>query len=85
MHRINNRKEDLCVFKKELDMYDEMNFNNGRRSQRAFEIELRVREMEKKYALMNGLNRLDASTDLLAGFKKTSRRIASLLSTIFPG
>ena len=65
-------------------MYNDMNQNNSGRSQRAFEIELHVREMEKKYALMNAMNRANATTDFLAGFKRTSRRIASLLSTLFP-
>ena len=66
-------------------MYNEMNLNNSGRSQRAYEIELHVRDLEKKYALMNALNRANASADPLAGLKKASRRIASLFSALFLG
>ena len=58
-------------------MINNFDLNHSGRSRRAYEIELHVREMEKKYALMNAMNRANATTDFLAGFKRTSRQVGS--------
>ena len=65
--------------------YNNINYTQNERPQRAYEIEMHVREMEKKYALMNAFNRDNSSIDLLAGVKNTTRRIASVLAALFLG
>jgi hypothetical protein len=57
--------------------------DNSYRPQRAFEIELRVREMEKKYALMNSMNHHVSGNSFILNLKKTAHRLSSLVSALF--
>jgi hypothetical protein len=57
--------------------------DNSYRPQRAFEIELRVREMEKKYALMNTMNRRGSGNSFMVNLKKTAHRLSSMVSALF--
>ena len=62
-------------------MYD--NFTNTTRPQGALEIGLRARELEKRYALTNYLNRNQQSNGLVITFSKAARRIGSVIGSLF--
>ena len=62
-------------------MYDNFNYTN--RPQGAFEIDMRARELEKRYALMNHLNHSKPSNGLAETFGKAARRIGSLIGSLF--
>ncbi len=59
------------------------NTHNTYHAQRAYEIDLRVREMEKKYALMSYINSPHAGDGFFTSVKKTARRLAGLVSGLF--
>lgn len=57
--------------------------NNDNRPQGAFEIEMRAREMEKRYALMNYLNHNEQPSRLAQTLGKAARRIGSVIGSLF--
>ena len=57
--------------------------NTNDRPQGAFEIEMRAREMEKRYALMNFLNQNEQPSRFAATFRKAARRIGSVIGSLF--
>jgi len=57
--------------------------NNNNRPQGAFEIEMRAREMEKRYALMNYLNHNEQPSRLAHTLGKAARRIGSVIGSLF--
>jgi hypothetical protein len=62
------------------------NFENSEktyRAPRAHEIELRVREMEKKTALMNAISHHTTHNSFTSSLKSTARRLSSLMSSLF--
>lgn len=64
-------------------MYEDLNTNNTYHAHQAFEIDLHVREMEKKMALMNALNRIHSTGGGNGIFRRTAKRIASLIAALF--
>ncbi len=50
---------------------------------RAFEIDLRVRELEKKNALLSYYNRPNSDDGFFASVKRTARRLSGLVSGLF--
>lgn len=62
-------------------MYE--NLNNTYRPHGAIEIEMRARELEKKYALMNYLNRNEQSNGWAQTFGRAARRIGSMIGSLF--
>ncbi len=64
-------------------MYTDYNTTETHRSHRAQEIDLRVREMDKKFALMNLGNRGELSGSAGNILSRTAKRLASLLAGLF--
>ncbi len=62
-------------------MYE--NFTNTSRPHGAFEIEMRARKLEKQYALMNYLDYGKRSSGVAENLVKTTRRIGSLIGSLF--
>ncbi len=62
-------------------MYD--NFNNTTRPHGALEIEMRAKELEKRYALMKYLNHNQQSNGLAETFSRAARRIGSVIGSLF--
>lgn len=64
-------------------MYTDYNINETHHAHRAHEIDLRVRETEKKIALMNARNRGDSTGSASGILRKTAKRIATLVAGLF--
>lgn len=64
-------------------MFNDLNTNQPHQPHRAYEIELQVREMDKKMALMNSFYHNNSTGGENGIVRKTAKRIASLIAALF--
>jgi hypothetical protein len=63
-------------------MYDTYDYNTTHHAQRAYEIDLRVRQEEKQMALMNALLHRKSTSGWMNTLKKVRALLSSLIASL---